>query len=346
VLAVVVLGGLWIGSRVAGAVGALLDARPAMEDLATSLREGPTPTVLESALEVRGAVGRAHRNVGDPVWRAAEVLPGVGDRLHAVRAAVTAADVLAQDALDPIVSLVGSVSFGPYPERGEGYAALVEAKELSDDLAAIADALTRAHAELADVRTTDLFVPAVSEPFGDALATIEEASEVASVLLPGVDAMLSLSGYTGETTSLVVVLDDRQPRALGGAIEAAYAVTTEFGAIRDVERVDAAALAAGSAAEASPSVPGAAERLRAAGEALTGAPPDAVLLLTPAGVDRLWRLDPSPDVEGLAAVLPSMAALAAADPVTRDMAIDTATVAAIRSVLGLTPRADEPDRTG
>lgn len=340
---VLVLAGVWVGVRAATAVSGLMSAAPAIEDIAGSLSDEPSDTVLTSVQEVRDAVAGARDAVGDPVWRVAEVLPGVGDRLEAVRSAVTAADILAQDALGPVVSLAGSVTFGPYEEEGQGYAALVEARELDDDLAAIADAVQRAHAQVSDLPATDLFVAAATEPFEEALGALDQAADVASVLRPGLAGMLEMTGYSGQARTLVVVLDARVPRALGGAVERAYLVTAEHGAVGGVEPVDVGALVAvAGQAEHEASVPAAAAALRAGVEQVTGSSPDAVVMLSLEGLDMLSRIAVVPEARNAVDALPRLAgALAGVDAATRAALIDHVTGATFQALLGLTARADD-----
>ncbi|WP_413451028.1 hypothetical protein AA0Y32_00970 [Georgenia phoenicis] len=294
----------WLGVRAAMAVSALVGARPALQDVTGALAGGDRDTVLRSADEVRAAVGRAHDLVDEPVWRTAEHLPWIGTRLHAVRATAQAADILATDALGPVVTLADTLWFGPYDE-GDGFTELLQATELRGDVETVADAVVRADAAVAGV-TTDLVVPELSAAFAQGLAALEQAADVAVGLGPGLDVMLDISGYPEETTTAVVVLDDSAARPLGGEIERVYLLPVERGTVQrmtvlDVPAVRAAA-AAGPTFTAAAAGPQAAllttpdvTRLGAAADAgaaladgvaaVAGVTPRTVVLVTPEGLD-------------------------------------------------------------
>ncbi|WP_066581824.1 hypothetical protein [Cellulomonas timonensis] len=362
--AALVLTLVWVGVRGALAVSAVMDAAPAIADVATTLSDGPTPQVLESVDDVRAAVDRARAHVGDPVWTAAQHLPVIGERLESIRAAVTAADILSDDALGPVVALSQFVSFGPFDEDGEGFTSLVEAGELDDDLTHIADAVLRAHAEL-DGISTDLFVPIASDPFAEAVAHMEDAADVASVLSPAVQAMLVLNGYGRDTATLVVFLDDRSARPLGGTVERIMEVHATNGRVTSVEAVDATAvMAAANASEAMTTAAAgaqaplltdrpsdvaqlattadAAAALRAGVAAALGRDAGAVVFLTSTGVDALAQAQPQAVAEEPdAPAAPGLtAALTAAAPEARAELIDAAAASSVVDVLGLTARAD------
>lgn len=344
----------WLGVRAAMAVSTLVGARPALQDVTGALSGGDRDTVLRSADEVRAAVGRAHDLVDEPVWRTAEHLPWLGSRLHAVRAAAEAADILATDALGPAVALADTLWFGPYDE-GDGFTELLQATELRGDVETVADAVVRADAAVDGV-TTDLVVPELSAAFAQGLAALEEAADVAVGLGPGLDVMLDVTGYPEETTTAVVVLDDRVPRPLGGEIERVYLLPVERGTVQRMTVLDVPAVRA--AAAASPAFTGAAAgpqaallaapdvtRLSVAADAgaaladgvaaVAGAAPRTVVLVTPEGLDLVH----APAAGDTGAVLSE--ALAAAPAEQRGALLDEGVRTALHDVLALRAAADE-----
>lgn len=363
IVLVLVVSLIWVGVRGAMAVNTLLGATPAFNDVTTAMTDGPTPTVIASVAEIQAAVHRAHGLAGDPVWTGLQHLPVLGDRLVSVRSALSAADILATDGLGPVVALSQTVSFGPYAPGGAGFARLVQASELDDDLTEIADALVRARAELNGV-STDLVVPLLSEPFAAAVQTLDEAADVASALTGGVDGLLELSGYRAPTATVVALLDTDASRPLGGRVERVYLVGVEDGRVQAFAALDPAAVLAAAAASpefaaaaAGPqsalladrpadvsqlaSTPDAAASLRASVAAGTGVDARAVVLLTADGVDALTGGLVEPAADGATPAGPSLAdALDAAAPEQHAGLIDAAVETAVRTVLGLTPRAD------
>lgn len=332
----------WVGVRGAMAVSALLDAQPALQDVATSLASSPTPTVLTSVEEVQGATARARALVSDPVWSLVQGVPVLGPQLEAVRGAVTAADVLAADALHPAVTLAGTVRTGPFGE-GEGYAALVAASEVEGELEAVALAVLEARSHVAGV-TADVAVPGLSSQVADALSALDELADIAAVVSPGLRGLLVVAGQDPGATAVVVLAPDARP--LGGAVERVLLVEAAGGEVERMTPLDPAAVVA--AAQASPAFAAAAQAEQAllagrpaelasltstagAGAALhdgvaavTGTAPRAVLFLTPAGLDALGGArQPLTDV---------LAGVAAEE---RAAVLDAAADAAVRSSLAL-----------
>lgn len=362
-LLLVVLSVIWVGVRGAIAAKTLIDATPAFNDVVANLTTGPTPTVIASADEIQSAVDRAHGLADDPVWRALEYLPVMGDRLASVRSALAAADILSADGLGPVVALSQTVTFGPYPHPGDGFTSLVQASELEHDVSGIADAILRARSEL-DAVSTDLGLPVASKPFAAAVATLDKVGDVAAVLVPSVRGMLDISGYSAPATMVVAVLDPDSSRPLGGRVERIFVVTVDHGGVGEITPLDpGAVLAAASAsndfvaAAGGPqapllanrpadvtqlaSTPDAAAALRAGVAAVIGIDAQSVVFLSPGGLDALTRGLAVPDAGGAAPAGTSLVdALRTATPDQRTGLIDPAVQSAVGTVLGLTPRAD------
>ncbi|GIG19891.1 hypothetical protein Cch01nite_06150 [Cellulomonas chitinilytica] len=358
VVGLLVLSLVWVGARGALAVQSLVGAAPAMQDVASALSEGPTPTVLASVSEVRGAVGRARGLLDDPVWRLYEHVPGVGGRMASVRATVEAADVLADDALPRVVDLAGTLTFGPFDDPDDGYAMLVRASEHDTDLAAIAGAVQQAHARLDGVGT-DLVVPELTRYLESALGTLDAAADVAAVASPSVHALLEVAGGSGPTSTAVVFLDDTAAKPLGGRVERVLVLTAEHGAVREVRPVDpgtvlaaATASAAYTTAAAGPqaalvaagapdvarltSTADASAALQAGVAAATGTAPAAVVLVTAAGMDDLLGASAEP----VPAAPSFVATLAGLPPEGRAGAIDATVETVVRGALTFQGRAD------
>lgn len=335
---------VWVGVRGAMAVSTLVGAQPALQDVSTSLASRPTTTVLTSVETVQAATARARALVSDPVWTLVQRAPVLGPQLEVVRGAVTAADVLAADALGPTVALAGTVRTGPFADPGAGYAALLEASEIESELDAVADAVLAARTHVAGV-STDLALPGVSGQLDAALVALDELADVAAVVGPGIRAVLAVAGQDPGATAVVVL--DPQARPLGGTVERVLLLETAAGEVVRVTPLDPAAVAA--AAQASPafaaaaaaeaelladrpaelsaltSTAGAGAAIHDGVVAVSGTAPRGVLLVTPEGLASLGG-DAAAGVVG---------DLAAAPPEGRAAVLDGTVDVVVRSTLGL-----------
>lgn len=241
-LGVLLLVGGWLALRVDQAARAVQDLQAAVDGSRPEVEALDVAALRARLPAVQDAAHRASVAVKDPVWRAAQHLPFVGDDLAAVSVVSTAVDELARDAvpglLDALVALVDGGAAG-HAGAVEATAPRVVPPGWVDlaPLAAAAPAAARA-AHLADDLRADLagidpatLVGRVAGPVGELRGALHDAAgalagvqEIAAVL----PAML---GVDGPRTYLLLSLNPAELRAQGGIVGAVAVLQARDGAI-------------------------------------------------------------------------------------------------------------------
>lgn len=231
ILAVVAIIGVlcaaWLGVRGYLAYGHLRDA----ERTAQQMREQITDTeaTASRASSLAEDTSSARSLTSDPVWRAAELLPWVGDQMNAVAEATAAVDDVASSALEPLVEVAQDFSMDDLrPTDGRvdvsGLAGLHEVAALSAERVGAATA----RVDAIDRRTLLGPVAERIDGLGDQLRAAGAGADAvsrASVLAP---AML---GQDGPREYLLVFQNNAEWRSLGGIVGATALLRTDGGAL-------------------------------------------------------------------------------------------------------------------
>lgn len=232
---VLVVGG-WLTYRVVQAAEALRDLQAAAEGVRPELDALDVQALAARLPGLQDAATRAAEATDDPVWRAAQHLPFVGDDLAAVSAVSTAAADLTTEAAPALLAALAAVVDGgdaqpaaarSVPAGWVDLAPVVRAAPAASRAAEVVDTL---RADLEDLDPASLVGP-VSRPVGqlqDALAgsaaTLAAAQDVA-VALPG------LLGADGPRTYLLLSLNPAELRAPGGIVGAVAVLQVSDGAV-------------------------------------------------------------------------------------------------------------------
>jgi outer membrane murein-binding lipoprotein Lpp len=241
VVAVVLLAGTlvvggWLTFRVVQAAGALRDLQAAADGLRPEVDALDVGALSARLPALQDASARAAEAVDDPVWRAAQHLPFVGDDLAAVAAVSTAAADLTWDAAPALLAALSAVVAGAdtqpaaarsVPAGWVDLAAVVHAAPAAARAAEVVDTL---RADLEQLDRTALVGP-VAGPVGelqDALdgsaASLATAQQLAAAL-PG------LLGADGPRTYLLLSLNPAELRAPGGIVGAVAVLQVSDGAV-------------------------------------------------------------------------------------------------------------------
>jgi hypothetical protein len=228
VLAVVVATG-WVGLRALMAKDALTAALPEARAVQSSLAAGDIAAASSAAAKLRDHTAAAASLSGDPIWRAAELVPWVGPNLTAVRVSASATDLIAAQVIGPLVGVAeevdparlkpvnGAVDLAPLA-RSQPVVARAQAafRDASASVAGIDDGATigRVRAEVERLRS----LLAEAAPSVDAIANSAE-------LLPG------MLGADGPRTYLLLVQNPAELRATGGLVGVLALVTADRGKI-------------------------------------------------------------------------------------------------------------------
>lgn len=229
VLAVLVVAGGWLVYRGVQASEALMSARTVFSDLRTQLDEGRTDQIETALPQAQEDLATARRATSDPLWRAAEVLPGLGPNLTAVRVVSASLEDVTRDAL-PAVVLLNDVLAAPDARAADGRLDLTPLLAAGPEVAAAADSARAAQAAVAEI-DVDRLVGQLAEPIGQLTDGLDQVSglldagaQVATLLPP-------MLGADGPRTYLLVSLNSAELRSAGGIVGAFAVLHAEDGAV-------------------------------------------------------------------------------------------------------------------
>lgn len=237
----VLLGGLllvggWLGVRVGQAAGAARDLQAAVDGAGPEVDALDVAALQARLPAVQDAAARVVAAADDPVWRAAQHLPLVGDDLAAVAAVGRAADGIARDAAPDLLTALDAVLAGSTASRDA-------ARETPDgwvDLAPLAQAAPAAAraAAIAETLRTDLAridPAALTGQVAGPVAAAQDALDGATEQLDTVQALGAvlpdLLGADGPRTYLLLSLNPAELRAQGGIVGAVAVLQARDGAI-------------------------------------------------------------------------------------------------------------------
>ncbi|MFT4111054.1 DUF4012 domain-containing protein [Propionicimonas sp.] len=194
VLVVAVLGlGAWLGTRV-------LTVKTELEAAQASVRSvqagsGDTETAIRS-IASHGAAAVAATQ--DPVWRAFESVPFVGDNLRAVRLASESLDALTGKLAVPALDAVSTESSTPVLSR------------IIPVLQSATPRITALSSEISAVQTSSSLVPQVRSGVDQVAGVLDTATPILQ-LVPG------LLGADGAQNYLLVAMNNAEVSGLGGS---------------------------------------------------------------------------------------------------------------------------------
>ncbi|WP_127818504.1 DUF4012 domain-containing protein [Microbacterium sp. CPCC 204701] len=234
VLAALVIAGVWVCVRGLMAKAELEDAQSLVGSLQQATAERALPG--EADLNVLALhTGRAAELTGDPIWRAAEILPFVGPNLEAVRVVSAEMDHIVSDAVAPLLSAAQDLTGG---FRAADGAIDVEALErLQGPASQARDVLDAAARRLEGVDAD-----AVVEPVGEGLARL---GEVVALLRPAVTTLDDATalvppvlGADSPRTILVALQNNAELRTGGGITGSFVELTAEAGRLTMTAQAD------------------------------------------------------------------------------------------------------------
>lgn len=222
-----VLCAVWLGVRGYLAYGHLRDAEQTARDMREQITDAEATTANASDLAEDTAA--AHRLTSDPVWRAAELLPWVGDQMNAVAEATAAVDDVASTALEPLIEVAQDFSVDDLRPT-DGRIDVSGLAGLHDVAVTSAERVSAATARVDAIDRRPLLGPVAERIDGladqlRAAGTGADAVSRASVLAP---AML---GQDGPREYLLVFQNNAEWRSLGGIVGATALLRTEGGAL-------------------------------------------------------------------------------------------------------------------
>lgn len=104
-IAAITISLIWVGVRGAMAANAAFTGGQAATELQAHMKNGDAGRARESVIIIQKEAREAAGLTSDPVWRALELVPFVGNNLVAIRSGFSSLEVVTSEALDPIVTL-------------------------------------------------------------------------------------------------------------------------------------------------------------------------------------------------------------------------------------------------
>ena len=173
--------------------------------------------------ELRASTASAETRTDGVLWSIGSVLPVVGDNVEAIRTVSSALDLVAREALPPVVEVSARVDLDAFSPK-DGTVDLANVEAIAPAVAAADAALTRARTELAGVDPTDLLAP-LRRPVGTLTDLVVRAQEGAVSIDVAARLMPTMLGGRGTRRYLLVVQNNAEVRATGGIV-GSYAVIT------------------------------------------------------------------------------------------------------------------------
>lgn len=229
VLVVLALAACWLVYRGLQASEALLSAQTVFDDLRAQLDEGRTDQIEARLPQAQEDLAKARSATSDPVWRAAEIVPGLGPNLTAVRVVSASLEDVTRDALPAVVRL-NDVLEAPSARAADGRVDLAPLIAAGPEVVAAAQSAHRAQAAVARIDVDRLAGPLVG-PVGqlrDGLdqvtGALDAGAQVATLLPP-------MLGAEGPRTYLLVSLNSAELRSAGGIVGAFAVLHAQDGAV-------------------------------------------------------------------------------------------------------------------
>jgi hypothetical protein len=228
ILVIILFVVVWIAARALMARDELLGAVPLASRVGSQALAGQGD--LEADLnELQERAAAAAALTSDPIWRAAEFVPMLGNNLTAFREAASMIDQLATEALPPLSELAGTFTVDSLTPTGGAFElnTFVKAQPMIAEALA---ALEKADSRAGDIDTANTIpqigvaVDQVVDLVGDARTSVQNV-DTAVTLLP------SMLGADRPRSYLLMSLNNAELRATGGIAGALAVVNVDNGRI-------------------------------------------------------------------------------------------------------------------
>jgi hypothetical protein len=236
-LAVVVLllgWAAWVAVRAVMARGELEAAVPLVQTIEKQISTGDSAGAQATYPKLVAAVSSAQSLTSDPLWRSAEVLPGVGPNLSAVREVAASIDRVTTGAIGPATRLAGSVTPSSFAPVGGA----IRLQPLVDAAPVVTAANTNMQEALREVDGID--TAGTIGPVRDAVtrlrSTVRTTAQLSDTVARAARLLPSMLGQQGPRTYLVLLQNNAELRSTGGISGALALVRVDDGAISLVQQ--------------------------------------------------------------------------------------------------------------
>ena len=228
-MALIIFTVIWIAARALLARDQLVGAVPLARTVASSAAAGDRAGVTSGIDEVQRRTATAADLTSDPIWRAVENVPWVGNDLTAFREAAEMIHLVADDALPPLEKVANTFTVANLTPKG-GTLDLQPFLDASPILGRARAALDLAGRQ-AEAIDTDNTIPQI----GDAVDRIVDLVTEAKGTVDGLDTAAKLLppmlGADGPRRYLLLSLNNAEVRATGGIAGAMVVITADGGRV-------------------------------------------------------------------------------------------------------------------
>ncbi|RUR01238.1 DUF4012 domain-containing protein [Labedella endophytica] len=196
-------------------------AVPLANEVVDAIGDGDTDRARGTADRLAEHTSAAASLTGDPVWRAFEIVPFIGDDLHAVREIAGSVDSLATDALDPLLDLVQDFGLAQFTPTN-GALPVQPLTDAQPTVAQAAAATAAAHTRVDAIDTSSTLSPVTDavNRLGGLVETADAATDAAD---RAVQLLPLVLGSDRPRDYLLIFQNSAEPRS-GGGIAGAFAL--------------------------------------------------------------------------------------------------------------------------
>ncbi|GAA5208690.1 DUF4012 domain-containing protein [Microbacterium kyungheense] len=180
---------------------------------------------------LRGHAAQAEALSGDPIWRIAELIPGLGADLTAARVVSSSLHDIAT-AAGPLVDVLATAN-----TAGASGLDLELLARLGGPLQQTSTAFSAAETDLARLDTSVL-VPQLASGVERLSATVSAAAQPIATITPAVRALPSMLGADGPSNLLVMLQNNAELRTGGGITGAFAMLRSDHGTVTLVDQTD------------------------------------------------------------------------------------------------------------
>lgn len=232
VLAVVVLlvaVGAWLGIRAYLAKNALEAAQADAKVLQSAVLAGDASDTAATQRSLVANTAKAVSLTGDPVWRAAEIVPFLGVNLTAVREAAASTNDVAVDVVPKVVEIASQVNLSSLLP-GDGSIA-TEPLRAAAPTVAEASAAATAITDRVDAISTNGALPVVADAVDKLKRTVTSTSQLLDTAARATALLPDMAGGAGARNIMVMIQNNAEVRSSGGIAGAVALIHAENGVI-------------------------------------------------------------------------------------------------------------------
>jgi hypothetical protein len=237
VIVLIVACAIWVAVRALNAKNELEAALPLVDTVQAQIASGDSKAAAATTRSLADHLHAARDDTSDPIWRAAEIVPGIGPNLSAVRTLAAAASDVTDESIEPLAHLAGTINVDSFKP--------VNGAVPLPPLVRVAPTVTKANSalqtDLEMVRGID--ASATIGPVRDAVQKLTDALQKAGAVTDAVSRAARLLppmlGADGPRDYVLVIQNNAEARATGGIVGALALLHTENGRISLVSQASA-----------------------------------------------------------------------------------------------------------